>query len=93
MHYSKTTFSKNGYDITIRPLPGMYDKGIGQRLKLSPLDIKQANLLYKCACKYFSSKTSPFTGDVTTSVTTAVDITIYYVTFRMIYDSTQQANP
>jgi len=48
MHYAKTTFSKNGYDITIRPVPGLYNKEIGQRLRLSPLDILQANRLYNC---------------------------------------------
>ena len=48
MHYAKTTFSKNGYGITIRPVGGMYGKDIGQRVRLSPLDILQANRLYKC---------------------------------------------
>eukprot|EP00794_Sanderia_malayensis_P007308 gene7308-8125_t len=48
MHYAKHTFSKNGFEVTIRPIPGLYAKEIGQRLKLSPLDIKQANLLYDC---------------------------------------------
>lgn len=48
MHYAKTTFSKNGYDITIHPLPGSYGKEIGQRTRLSPLDILQANRLYQC---------------------------------------------
>eukprot|EP00795_Rhopilema_esculentum_P000627 gene627-10322_t len=48
MHYSKTTFSRTGYDITIRPLKGLYTKPIGQRVRLSEKDIKQANLLYNC---------------------------------------------
>ena len=51
MHYAKTTFSKNGYDITIRPIPGLYGKEIGQRVRLSPLDILQANRLYECPSK------------------------------------------
>ena len=50
MHYASNTFSRNGFDITIRPRPGIIAR-IGQRQKLSPLDIKQAKLLYRCASK------------------------------------------
>ena len=47
MHYSKTTFSKTSLDYTILP---KYDPAvhIGQREKLSELDIQQANLRYQC---------------------------------------------
>ncbi|XP_031557254.1 meprin A subunit beta-like [Actinia tenebrosa] len=46
MHYSKTAFSSNGQP-TIIPLdPNAIQ--LGQRVGLSPLDVKQADLLYKC---------------------------------------------
>lgn len=46
MHYSKTAFSSNGQP-TIIPLDPKAIQ-LGQRVGLSPLDVKQADLLYKC---------------------------------------------
>ncbi|XP_058841275.1 astacin-like metalloendopeptidase [Acipenser ruthenus] len=45
MHYSKRAFSKDGKD-TIVPIQ---NAEIGQRIGMSPLDIKKINLLYQCA--------------------------------------------
>lgn len=46
MHYSNRAFSKNGHKtITYRKDPS---KKLGQRVKLSPIDIKQLNELYRC---------------------------------------------
>ncbi|XP_067928524.1 bone morphogenetic protein 1-like [Watersipora subatra] len=51
MHYARNTFSRGPYDDTIVPkkkLPNGNPVEIGQRLKLSPGDIVQANKLYSC---------------------------------------------
>ena len=48
MHYSNDAFSRNGFDITLRPRFGP-PLLIGQREGLSRLDILQARLLYKCS--------------------------------------------
>ncbi|XP_012283189.1 bone morphogenetic protein 1 [Orussus abietinus] len=50
MHYAKNTFSKGTYLDTILPMEsdGKKRPEIGQRIKLSPGDIAQTNLLYKC---------------------------------------------
>ncbi|KAM8704028.1 hypothetical protein ACLKA7_008618 [Drosophila subpalustris] len=51
MHYAKNSFSKSTYLDTISPIglsPGAHIE-LGQRRGLSRGDIKQANLLYKCA--------------------------------------------
>ncbi len=53
MHYAKYTFSKNGFEITIQPRAGLYSSEIGQRIRLSPLDIQQANFLYDCPGEHF----------------------------------------
>lgn len=46
MHYSETAFSSNG-DPTIIPTdPNAIQ--LGQRVGLSPTDVKQIDLLYKC---------------------------------------------
>ena len=45
MHYSNKAFSKNGHrTIVYRKDPS---KKLGQRVKLSPIDIKQLNELYR----------------------------------------------
>lgn len=51
MHYARNTFSKGAYLDTIFPIPfpGRITPEIGQRVRLSNGDIKQANLLYKCS--------------------------------------------
>lgn len=52
MHYARDTFAKRAGLDTILPkrTPGMLNRPqIGQRNRLSPGDIKQANLLYGCA--------------------------------------------
>ncbi|PVD37829.1 hypothetical protein C0Q70_00431 [Pomacea canaliculata] len=51
MHYARNTFARNNYLDTILPRrkPGMVVRPeIGQRVKLSPGDIRQANKLYRC---------------------------------------------
>jgi len=54
MHYARATFAKATYLDTIRPRPEPGQEvlpEIGQRVKLSPGDIAQTNLLYNCpAC-------------------------------------------
>ena len=50
MHYARNTFSRGTYIDTILPKVPEGEKRpeIGQRIKLSVGDIRQANLLYKC---------------------------------------------
>ncbi|BFZ17237.1 hypothetical protein BsWGS_20276 [Bradybaena similaris] len=51
MHYSRNTFARNTYLDTILPQrkPGTIVRPeIGQRIRLSPGDIRQANKLYRC---------------------------------------------
>ncbi len=50
MHYARDTFSREMYLDTILPKarPGIDRPEIGQRIQLSPGDIRQANKLYKC---------------------------------------------
>ncbi len=45
MHYGETYFSSNGYP-TIIPKSGT--AAIGQREKMSPIDIKEIQLFYMC---------------------------------------------
>ena len=55
MHYSNKAFSKNGRKTIIyRRDPS---KKLGQRVKLSPIDIKQLNKLYRFVIKYVSEMT------------------------------------
>ena len=54
MHYARNTFARNNYLDTILPRrkPGMVVRPeIGQRVKLSPGDIRQARKLYRCPSK------------------------------------------
>jgi hypothetical protein len=46
MHYGKRDFAKWPWQTTIRPKKA--GVSIGQRKGLSVLDVKQANLLYRC---------------------------------------------
>lgn len=46
MHYDNKAFSKNGGD-TLRSLKNPYRK-LGQLRKLSKIDVKQINKLYRC---------------------------------------------
>ena len=46
MHYGKGSFSKSWFGRTITPKKS--GVSIGQRKKLSPIDIKEANLYYNC---------------------------------------------
>lgn len=51
MHYAKGTFAKANKDETIRPKACCPRPPIGQRIQLSPGDIRQTNKLYSCpAC-------------------------------------------
>ncbi|CAH8656414.1 unnamed protein product [Schistosoma rodhaini] len=51
MHYAKGTFAKANKDETIRPKACCPRPPIGQRIQLSPGDIRQTNKLYLCpAC-------------------------------------------
>ena len=50
MHYSSTAFSTNGQPTIISKDPTQIQ--LGQEVGLSPLDVKQANLLYKCNSEY-----------------------------------------
>lgn len=55
MHYARNTFARATYVDTILPRkkPEMEVRPeIGQRVRLSPGDIAQANKLYKCPRKY-----------------------------------------
>ena len=57
MHYARNTFARATYVDTILPRkkPDMVVRPeIGQRVRLSPGDIAQANKLYKCPRKYGS---------------------------------------
>ena len=47
MHYSMNTFAKSSSTITILPKT-FFQGGLGQRRRLSPGDILQTKLLYKC---------------------------------------------
>ena len=54
MHYARNTFSRGTYIDTIVPRRDRYTHTIpeiGQRVKLSPGDISQANKLYRCPGK------------------------------------------
>lgn len=46
MHYSSTAFGINGSTTVIAKNPSVAQ--LGQRVGLSPMDIKQADLLYRC---------------------------------------------
>jgi meprin B len=46
MHYSKTAFSSTGQATIVPTDPKAIQ--LGQRVGLSPMDVKQADLLYKC---------------------------------------------
>ena len=48
MHYGMKAFSKNGYYTILPKQKGIFSLGND---RLSPLDIKQTNLLYKCDSK------------------------------------------
>ncbi|BHF77139.1 Bone morphoproteintic protein 1 [Sparganum proliferum] len=48
MHYRADAFAKSGENETIRPTQCCPRPPIGQRIKLSRSDIRQANMLYKC---------------------------------------------
>ncbi|TGZ60201.1 hypothetical protein CRM22_008660 [Opisthorchis felineus] len=51
MHYAKGTFAKANKDETIRPKACCPRPPIGQRIQLSPGDVRQTNKLYSCpAC-------------------------------------------
>jgi len=52
MHYARDTFSRAVYLDTILPKADLMTRErpeIGQRVRLSPGDIVQTNLLYRCA--------------------------------------------
>ena len=56
MHYARNTFSRGTYVDTILPRRDSSTHvrpEIGQRIKLSPGDISQANKLYRCPSKNF----------------------------------------
>ncbi|CAH8432073.1 unnamed protein product [Dicrocoelium dendriticum] len=48
MHYAKGTFAKANKDETIRPRACCPRPPIGQRIQLSPGDVRQTNKLYSC---------------------------------------------
>ena len=48
MHYDADTFARNGTVVTISAKEK--DLPFGNALELSPLDIKQTNLLYRHEC-------------------------------------------
>ncbi|GAB1598696.1 tolloid-like protein 2 [Argonauta hians] len=48
MHYARNTFARASFVDTILPKHSHGNQDIGQRLKLSPGDIRQANRLYRC---------------------------------------------
>lgn len=55
MHYARNTFARATYLDTILPRKKedmLIRPSIGQRVKLSPGDIAQANALYKCPSMY-----------------------------------------
>jgi len=54
MHYSKTAFGINGA-VTMQTKKDYYQDLIGTVLGMSPMDIKQVNLVYKC---------KPYTGEL-----------------------------
>lgn len=49
MHYARNTFARATFVDTILPKRKYGTRDIGQRIKLSPGDIRQANRLYRCA--------------------------------------------
>jgi len=54
MHYARNTFARSTYLDTITPRRDPRTSirpEIGQRIKLSPGDIRQANKLYRCPSK------------------------------------------
>ena len=56
MHYARNTFSRGTYVDTIVPRRDGVSNirpEIGQRVRLSPGDISQANKLYSCPSEYF----------------------------------------
>lgn len=55
MHYAKGTFAKTNKEETIRPKVCCPRPPIGQRIQLSPGDIRQTNKLYSCPGKQFVS--------------------------------------
>lgn len=56
MHYAKGTFAKANKDETIRPKACCPRPPIGQRIQLSPGDVRQTNKLYGCPCKLHHEK-------------------------------------
>lgn len=54
MHYARDTFSRAMYLDTILPKPDIFTNErpeIGQRIRLSPGDIIQTKMLYRCPSK------------------------------------------
>ena len=63
MHYARNTFARATYVDTILPRkkPEMIIRPeIGQRVKLSPGDIAQANALYSCPSRFICTFTTIF---------------------------------
>lgn len=59
MHYGKNAFS-NGNGSTIITKDPQFQDVIGQRLEMSPSDVRELNLLYKCSkCLLFWSLQGP----------------------------------
>jgi hypothetical protein len=59
MHYEKNAFSINSSLLTIEPL--LPHVKIGQRYKLSPIDIQQIRLFYNCTATGTTLPTTPIT--------------------------------
>lgn len=55
MHYAKGTFAKANKDETIRPKACCPRPPIGQRIQLSPGDVRQTNKLYGCPGTYLAT--------------------------------------
>lgn len=61
MHYARNTFARSANLDTIAPLTSAVLSAwpeIGQRVKLSPGDITQANKLYRCPSKRLTEELS-----------------------------------